>query len=110
MSNEEKLLKRMNAYSKTETIFATEYHNGMKDGWSLFSGDSLPSLIFRTKKEAMIYVRKEKLSKSKDLQSSAKLLKLSAVSSDHHNFKNQIINLKTNLYSMIIWKGLIQGT
>ena len=32
----------------------------MEDGWSLFSGDSRPSLIFRTKEEAMTYVRSGK--------------------------------------------------
>lgn len=27
------LLKHMDAYSKTETIFATQYKNGMEDAW-----------------------------------------------------------------------------
>lgn len=28
-----KLLKHMDVFSKKETIFATEYHNGMEDAW-----------------------------------------------------------------------------
>jgi hypothetical protein len=41
---------------------------------------------------------KEKLSKSKGLQSSAKLLKLSAVSSDHDNFQKTNYKLKNQFY------------
>lgn len=40
--------------------YAVKYEEGMEDGWSLFSGDSRPSLIFRTKEEAMTYVRSGK--------------------------------------------------
>lgn len=41
-------------------FYAVKYEEGMEDGWSLFSGDSRPSLIFRTKEEAMEYVRSGK--------------------------------------------------
>lgn len=40
--------------------YAVKYEEGMEDGWSLFSGDSRPSLIFKTKEEAMEYVRSGK--------------------------------------------------
>lgn len=40
--------------------YAVKYEEGMEDGWSLFSGDSRPSLIFKTKEEAMKYVRSGK--------------------------------------------------
>lgn len=41
-------------------FYAVKYEEDMEDGWSLFSGDSRPSLIFRTKEEAMTYVRSGK--------------------------------------------------
>ena len=41
-------------------FYAVKYEEGMEDGWSLFSGDSRPSLIFKTKEEAMKYVRSGK--------------------------------------------------
>lgn len=41
-------------------FYAVKYEEGMEDGWSLFSGDSRPSLIFKTKEEAMTYVRSGK--------------------------------------------------
>ena len=40
--------------------YAVKYEEGMEDGWSLFSGDSRPVLIFKTKEEAMTYVRSDK--------------------------------------------------
>lgn len=40
--------------------YAVKYEEGMEDGWSLFSGDSRPVLIFKTKEEAMKYVRSGK--------------------------------------------------
>ena len=41
-------------------FYAVKYEEGMEDGWNLFSGDSRPSLIFKTKEEAMKYVRSGK--------------------------------------------------
>lgn len=40
--------------------YAVKYEEGMEDGWSIFSGDSRPVLIFKTKEEAMTYVRSDK--------------------------------------------------
>lgn len=40
--------------------YAVKYEEGMEEGWSVFSGDSRPSLIFKTKEEAMKYVRSGK--------------------------------------------------
>lgn len=44
----------------TTGCYAVKYEEGMEDGWSLFSGDSRPALIFKTKEEAMEYVRSGK--------------------------------------------------
>ena len=41
-------------------FYAVKYEEGMEDGWSIFSGDSRPVLIFKTKEEAMTYVRSDK--------------------------------------------------
>lgn len=41
-------------------FYAIKYEEGMEDGWSIFSGDSRPVLIFKTKEEAMTYVRSDK--------------------------------------------------
>lgn len=62
-----KLLKRMNAYSKTETIFATEYHNGMEDAWIVKkwidsdNGYEMIHVIFNSKKAAKKYAKENHL-------------------------------------------------
>lgn len=62
-----KLLKRMNAYSKTETIFATQYKNGMEDAWIVKNwidaddGYEIIPVIFDSKKEAKKYAKNNHL-------------------------------------------------
>ena len=52
----------MDVFSKKETIFATEYHNGMEDAWivkdfaDINEGYTLPR-IFNSEKDAKKYIK-----------------------------------------------------
>ena len=62
-----KLLKHMDVFSKKETIFATEYHNGMEDAWIVKNwidadnGYEIIPVKFNSKKEAKKYVKNNHL-------------------------------------------------
>lgn len=61
------LLKHMDLYSKTETIFATQYKNGMEDAWVVKNwidaddGYETIHVIFNSKKEAKKYAKNKHL-------------------------------------------------
>ena len=61
------LLKHMDLYSKTETIFATQYKNGMEDAWIVKNwidaddGYETIHVIFNSKKEAKKYAKNNHL-------------------------------------------------
>ena len=61
------LLKHMDLYSKTETIFATQYKNGMEDAWIVKNwidsdnGYKIIPVIFDSKKEAKKYAKENHL-------------------------------------------------
>lgn len=61
------LLKHMDAFSKKEIIFATQYKKGMEDGWIVKNWidaddgfETLP-MIFKLKKEAKKYAKENHL-------------------------------------------------
>ena len=61
------LLKHLDLYSKTETIFATQYKNGMEDAWIVKDfvdaddGYEIIPVIFDSKKEAKKYAKNNHL-------------------------------------------------
>ena len=61
------LLKHMDLYSKTETIFATQYKYGMEDAWIVKNwidadnGYEIIPVKFNSKKEAKKYVKNNHL-------------------------------------------------
>ena len=64
---EKKLLKHMDVFSKKETIFATEYHNGMEDAWIVKDfvdadeGYTTLPRIFNSEKDAEKYIKNNNL-------------------------------------------------